>query len=57
MYAAKENHPHTCQELLLHGANFGLVNLDDDTALSIATENNSTSGLCCFLMVFNVLTV
>ncbi|CAG9766314.1 unnamed protein product [Ceutorhynchus assimilis] len=44
MYAAKGNHPHTCQELLSQGANFGLVNLNDDTALSIATESNCTAA-------------
>lgn len=44
MYAAKGNHPHTCQELLGQSANFALVNLDDDTALSIAVDSNSTSG-------------
>ncbi|KAL1502285.1 hypothetical protein ABEB36_007451 [Hypothenemus hampei] len=44
MYAAKGNHPHTCQELLLNGAKFGLVNLDEETALNIAIENNSTSA-------------
>ncbi|CAH2003617.1 unnamed protein product [Acanthoscelides obtectus] len=41
MYAAKGNHPHTCQELLMNGAESSLVNLNDDTAHSIAVENNS----------------
>lgn len=44
MYAAKGNHPHTCHELLVRGANFSLVNLNDDTALTIAVENCSTLG-------------
>lgn len=44
MYAAKENHPHTCQELLMNGANYSLVNLNDENAHSIAVDNNSTLG-------------
>lgn len=44
MYAVRGNHPHTCQELLLNGANFGLMNLCDDTALSLAIDHNSTSA-------------
>lgn len=44
MYAAKGNHPHTCNELLAKGADFSLVNLNDDTALTIAIENGSTLG-------------
>ncbi|XP_044263447.1 ankyrin repeat family A protein 2 isoform X2 [Tribolium madens] len=42
MYAARGNHPHSCQELLLHGADFKLHNLNGDTAHVIAVENNST---------------
>lgn len=44
MYAARNNHPHSCQELLLHGADFRLHNLNGDTAHVIAVENNSTLG-------------
>lgn len=44
MYAARGNHPHTCQELLLHGADFAVVNFNDDTAHVIAIENNSNLG-------------
>lgn len=44
MYAAKGNHPHTCHELLARGADFSPVNLNDDTALTIAIENGSTLG-------------
>lgn len=44
MYAAKGNYPHTCQELLLHGADFSLMNLNDDTAYSIAVDYNSILG-------------
>lgn len=44
MYAARGNHPHTCQELLSHGADFSFVNLNDDTAHVIAVDNSSTLG-------------
>lgn len=44
MYAAKGNHAHTCQELLLNGANFKLENLNGDTAHVIAVENDSALG-------------
>lgn len=44
MYAARGNHPHSCQELLLHGADFRLHNLNGDTAHVIAVENHSTLG-------------
>lgn len=44
MYAARGNHPHSCQELLLHGADFRLTNLNGDTAHVIAVDNNSTLG-------------
>ncbi|XP_056636003.1 DNA-binding protein RFXANK-like [Diorhabda sublineata] len=42
MYAAKGNHPHTCQELILNGINISLINLNEDSAHSIAVANNST---------------
>ncbi|KAJ3655344.1 hypothetical protein Zmor_014478 [Zophobas morio] len=42
MYAARGNHPHSCQELLLHGGDFKLHNLNGDTAHTVAVENNST---------------
>ncbi|CAG9821352.1 unnamed protein product [Phaedon cochleariae] len=42
MYAARGNHPHTCQELLSHGADYSLSNLNDDSAHQLAIENNST---------------
>lgn len=49
MYAARGNHPHTCQELLSHGADFSFVNLNDDTAHVIAVDNSSTLGKQFFL--------
>lgn len=44
MFAARGNHPHSCQELLIHGADVRMHNLNDDTAHTIAAENNSILG-------------
>lgn len=44
MYASKGNHPHTCHELLANGADFSLINLNNDTALTISIDNGSTLG-------------
>lgn len=46
MYAAKANHPHCCNELLLREADVTMVNLNDDTAFSLAVDNGSTLGRC-----------
>lgn len=44
MYAAFGNHPHCCNELLLRGADVTITNLNDDTAFSLACDNNSSLG-------------
>lgn len=44
MYAAYGNHPHCCNELLLRGADVTITNMNDDTAFSLACENNSNLG-------------
>lgn len=41
MYAAYGNHPHCCNELLLRGADVTITNMNDDTAFSLACDNNS----------------
>lgn len=45
MYAAKGNHPHCCNELLLRDADVTLINLNDDTAFNLAVDNNSNLGM------------
>lgn len=45
MYAAKGNHPHCCNELLLRDADVTLVNLNDDTAFNLAVDNHSNLGM------------
>lgn len=42
MYAAAGNHPHTCHELLHYKPNIFLENENDDTAYSLAVQNNSS---------------
>lgn len=44
MYAAKGNHPHCCNELLLRDADVTMVNLNDDTAYNLAVDNHSNLG-------------
>lgn len=44
MYAARGNHPHCCNELLLRDADVTMVNLNDDTAYNLAVDCNSTLG-------------
>lgn len=44
MYAAYGNHPHCCNELLLRGADVTATNMFDDTAFSLACDNNSNLG-------------
>lgn len=44
MYAAHGNHPHTTNELLLRNASLGIVNLQGDTAYSIAVKKESYLG-------------
>lgn len=41
MYAAYGNHPHCCNELLLRGADLTISNMYDETAYSLACDNNS----------------
>ncbi|KAJ8975739.1 hypothetical protein NQ317_016513 [Molorchus minor] len=57
MYAAKGNHPHTCQELLSHGADFTFVNLNDDTAHVIAIDNNTHLSSCFVFSVWIFLDI
>lgn len=44
MYAANGNHPHSCNELLLNGADVTVENLNDQTAFSLAVKNESSLG-------------
>lgn len=44
MYAARGNHPHCCNELLLRDADVTMVNLNDDTAFNLSVDCNSTLG-------------
>lgn len=44
MYAARGNHPHCCNELLLRDADVTMTNLNDDTAFSLAVNNKSLLG-------------
>ena len=44
MFAAYGNHPHALNELLNHGGDLTLTNLNDDTALSIAVKRSSKEG-------------
>lgn len=46
MYAAKANHPHCCNELLLRDADVTMVNLNDDTAFNLAVDHKSNLGEC-----------
>lgn len=43
-YAAKGNHPHSCNELLLGGVNLGVSNINDETAFTIALRSNCNLG-------------
>ncbi|XP_044760027.1 ankyrin repeat family A protein 2-like [Coccinella septempunctata] len=40
LYAAKGNHPHSCNELLMGGADLTMSNINDETAFTIALKNN-----------------
>ncbi|XP_045476824.1 ankyrin repeat family A protein 2-like [Harmonia axyridis] len=40
LYAAKGNHPHSCNELLVGGADLSMSNINDETAFTIALKNN-----------------
>lgn len=42
MFAAAGNHPHTCHELLNYKSNMFQTNEFDDTAYSLAIENNAS---------------
>lgn len=44
MYAAHGDHPHSCNELLLRGADVTLQNHSGETAYSLAVENESKLG-------------
>lgn len=44
MYAARGNHPHCCNELLLRDADVTMVNLNDDTAFTLAVDNKGNLG-------------
>lgn len=44
MYAAYGDHPHSCNELLLRGADITMSNDAGDSAYSLAVENNSKLG-------------
>lgn len=56
MYAASGNHPHCCNDLLLHGADITIVNLNGSTAFDLAVDNNSTLGetFCLKLTMFSI---
>lgn len=54
MYAARGNHPHSCQELLINGADVRMHNLNDDTAHNIAVENNSILGIIFEILFSNI---
>lgn len=45
MYAAHGDHPHSCNELLLRGADVTLQNHSGETAYSLAVENESKLGM------------
>lgn len=51
MFAAKGNHPHCCNELLLRNADVTMTNLNDDTAYSLAVDNNSNLGIKYFVQM------
>lgn len=57
MFAAHGNHPHALNELLNHGGDLTLTNLNDDTALSIAIKRSSKEGtvITCLLRAASVL--
>lgn len=42
MFAAAGNHPHTCHELLNYKPNIFATNENDDTAYSLAVQNNAS---------------
>ena len=41
MFAAMQNHPHSVNELLSHGADFTKSDFNGETALSLAVQNGS----------------
>lgn len=41
MFAASGNHPHTCHELLNYKPNIFQTNENDETAYSLAVQNNA----------------
>lgn len=55
MYAAKGNHPHCCNELLLREADVTMSNLNDDTAYTLAVDNKSTLGEFFIINIFQYL--
>lgn len=42
MFAAAGNHPHTCHELLNYKPNIFVTNENEDTAYSLAVQNNAS---------------
>lgn len=56
MFAAHGNHPHALNELLNHGGDLTLTNLNDDTALSIAVKRSSKEGKSSFNFIVNTMT-
>lgn len=42
MFAASGNHPHSCNELILNGADITMTNMNGETAYELATDNKAT---------------